>query len=147
MACRTQSTISWIFREHVEPINGQLIWKRLFYALTLSLPFQWIPLEIATLGMVKLLKVNFEKKCLPCHESWLMTHESWPWHWKKFSEISGSNYYHNQIRFGTYKGNPIAIGDGYEGHNKVEIMNINREDGSHTWSDGARWPFRFRLVW
>ena len=65
---------------------------------------------------------------------------------KQFSEISGSNYYHNQIRFGTYKGNPIAIGDGYEGHNKVEIMNINREDGSHTWSDGARWPFRFRLV-
>ena len=61
-----------------------------------------------------------------------------------FLEISGSNYYHNQIRFGTYKGNPIAIGDGYEGHNKVEIMNINTEDGSHSWSDGARWPFRFR---
>jgi len=65
------------------------------------------------------------------------------WDGENFETITGSKQYHIQIRFGTYKGNPIAIGDGYAGHNKVEIMNINTEDGTHTWSDAASWPFRF----
>jgi len=44
----------------VEPINGQLTLKKLFYALTSSRQFQLILQETATLGMVKLLKVNFK---------------------------------------------------------------------------------------
>ena len=45
-------------RGHVEPINGQLTLKKLFYALTSSRQFQLILQETATPGMVKLLKVN-----------------------------------------------------------------------------------------
>lgn len=44
----------------MEPINGQLTLKKLFYALTSSRQFQLILQETATLGMVKLLKVNFK---------------------------------------------------------------------------------------
>jgi len=63
---------------------------------------------------------------------------------ENFQEIAGAVYFHQWIRLGNYKGNPIAIGDGYEGHNKVEILNIKTTDGSHYWSEGSRWPFRLR---
>ena len=65
---------------------------------------------------------------------------------ENFDEIAGAAYFHNLIRLGNYNGNPIAIGDGYQGHNKVEILNIDTNDGSHYWSESKRWPFRLRLV-
>ena len=52
---------SFVFREHVEPINGQQTRKKLFYALISSHQFLSTPQEIATLGMVKPLKVIFRK--------------------------------------------------------------------------------------
>ena len=51
----------YVFREHVELINGQQTRKKLFYALISSHQFLSTPQEIATLGMVKPLKVIVRK--------------------------------------------------------------------------------------
>ena len=49
---------------------------------------------------------------------------------ENFQEIAGAAYFHNWIRFGNYKGNPIAIGDAYEGrvpeppYEVIQVMSL-----------------------